>query len=316
MTFRVDAKNFFLTYPQSTDLDHQYLHDHLTAFRGGAQVYSCRELHEDGSYHHHAIVSLPNKYNCKSERAFDLIYQGRNYHCNIGPVRNLPASNQYIAKNGETKGNPIRNAAQQRASPYADFLRDATNSREFMAMVRERDPKNFVLNNKRLKEFAAEEYGTWDEPFEPRYTEFNNVPDSLTTWVNEELNGGKDRPKCLILVGGPDLGKTSWARSLGPHHIWDNHFHGRSGRVKDAKYAVINDLDSYDKHADDFKGIWGSQGRVGVKIGNGVSGHTSWNWGIPTIWTFNPTNLPLRLANYNGYERMRNTYVEIDSPLY
>lgn len=315
MPFRVDARNFFLTYPQSTNLDHQYLHDHLTAFRGGAKVYSCREAHEDGGFHHHAIVSLPDKYNCKSERAFDIVYQGVTYHPNIKAVRNLSASNIYIAKDGETKGNPIRNAAQQRASPYADFLRDATDSREFMALVRERDPKNYVLAHKRLKEFAAIEYGHFEEPFVPRYTEFANVPDSLTTWVNEELNGGKDRPKCLILVGGPRLGKTAWARSLGVHHCWENHFHG-GGLVKDAKYAVINDLDNYDKYADDFKGIMGSQNRIGVKTGNGVSGHTSWEWGIPTIWTFNPTNLPLRLANYNGYERQANTYVEIDTPLY
>lgn len=184
-----------------------------------------------------------------------------------------------------------------------------------MAMVRQRCPKDYVLNHQRIKDFVANEYGVFKEPFVPKYTEFNNVPDSLTTWVNEELNGDKDRPKCLILVGGPELGKTCWARSLGTHHFWRNCFNGQ-GLVKGAKYAVIDDLDTYDKHADDFKGIMGSQGDVGVKLKNGVSGHTSWEWGIPTIWLWNPTNLPLRIANFNGYERQRNVFVQIESALF
>jgi len=315
MSFRCNAKNFFLTYPQSTNLNHEYLHDHLTAFRGGAKVYSCREAHEDGGFHHHAIVSLPNKYNCKNERAFDLVYQGTTYHPKIEAVHDLRALNIYIAKDGDTKGEPIQTAADRSKDLYGDLAR-CGNTREFMEMAEARDPKNFILNNDRLESFARKRWGIWEEPRPAEFERdtFSNVPDSLTTWVNEELNGNKPRPKCLILVGGPDLGKTSWARSLGIHHEWNNRF--TKDRVKGAKYAIFNDFDTLDQDRHEFKGIWGSQDRVGVKIGNGKSGHTTWDWGIPSIWTFNPTSLPLCIADYNGYERTRNTFVRIDEPLY
>lgn len=313
--FRCNAKNFFLTYSNSTNLDHQYLHDHLTAFRGGAKVYSCREPHENGEFHHHAIVQLPAKYNCKNARAFDLVYQGVTYHPNIEAVHDLRASNQYIAKDGETKGDPIQNAAERSAAIYQQFL-TAGNSREFMAMVETRDPKNFILNNDRFESFARKRWGIWEDSVPAEYARdtFSNVPDSLTTWVNEELHGNNPRPKCLILVGGPDLGKTSWARSLGVHHEWENRFTGE--RTKDATYAIFNDFDTLDSFRHDFKGVWGSQGRIGVKVGNGVSGHKKWDWGIPSIWTFNPTSLPLCLADYNSYERTRSTFVEIENPLF
>nr|UBJ26203.1 replication-associated protein [Red panda feces-associated genomovirus] len=315
MPFRVNAKRFFLTYPQSTELDHQYLHDHLTNLKEGTQVYSCREAHEGGeSFHHHAIVSFERKYNCRNERYFDIEFRGRTYHPNVKSVIDLQASNVYIEKDGQTKGDRIRDATAERRNLYAEFLDEATNARSFMELVEQRDARNFVLNYDRLESFAKKRWGMWDEPEEPDYPidSFANVPTALTDWVTTELKGGKDRPKCLIIVGGAELGKTSWARSLGVHHYWVNRFTGN--RVANASYAVLDDFDTLDEHKHDFKGIWGSQKKVGVKVANGVSGYRTWDWSIPSIWLFN--RLPACLADWNSYERQRSVLVEIEKPLY
>nr|WHM27973.1 replication-associated protein [Blueberry geminivirus 1] len=312
--FRCDARNFFLTYSNSTALPHGLVHQHLNDLDRPCVVYSCREAHENGEFHHHAIVQFAQKFNCRNERYFDIVHEGVTYHPNIGAVRNMSDANTYIGKDGVTLGDPIATIGDRRANIYADLLRDATDARQFMELAEERDPKNFVLNHDRLESFAAKRWGKWAEPEDVEFEldSFHNVPRAMQDWVTNELNGGGNRPKCLIVVGGARLGKTCWAQSLGRHHHWVNRF--TKERVKDARYAILDDFDTLDDFRNDFKGFWGSQRRVGVKVGNGISGHQCWDWGIPSIWLFN--RLPSCLWNENCYERQSSVLVEINEPLY
>lgn len=314
MPFRCDARNFFLTYPNSTALPHGLLHQHLNDLDKPTTVYSCREQHENGEFHHHAIVQFANKFNCRNERYFDIEHEGHTYHPKVEGCRSLRDSNTYIGKDGVTLGDPIATTAERRKDVYSDLLADATDARNFMQLVEERDAKNFVLNHDRLESFATKRWGKWAEAEEPRFAvdTFTRVPQDMQTWVTEELNGDKDRPKCLIVVGDAELGKTAWAESLGRHHYWVNKF--TSERVRDAKYAILDDFDTLPDHRDEFKGIWGCQRRVGVKVSNGVSGHRQWEWGIPSIWLFN--RLPACLWDENSYERKRSTLVYVNERLY
>ncbi|AXH76478.1 MAG: Rep catalytic domain protein [Geminiviridae sp.] len=314
MVFRIDAKNFFITYPNSTNLPHGLVHQHLSDIRQPVNVYSCREAHENGEFHHHAIVAFENKFNCRNERYFDIEHEGVIYHPNIQACRDIPASNTYIGKDGVTLGDPIATIANARSNLYGDVLSEARDARHFMELIEERDTKNFVLNHDRLESFAIKRWGKWEEPEEPAFANdtFLNVPQSMQDWVNNELNGGEARPKCLIVVGGPGLGKTSWAESLGRHHYWVNRF--TAARVKDAKYAILDDFDKLDDERHEFKGFWGSQRRVGVKISNGISGHRMWEWGIPSIWLYN--KLPQCLWDETCYERQRSVLVTINRSLF
>lgn len=56
-----------------------------------------------------------------------------------------------------------------------------------------------------------------------------------------------DRPRSLILVGVSRLGKTEWARSLGPHMYWNGYF-DLSLWNDDADYAIFDDIST-----DNFK---------------------------------------------------------------
>lgn len=314
MPFRCDARNFFITYPQSTDLPHEIVHDTLRRLDRVERVYSCRETHENGEFHHHAIVQFHQKFNCRNERHFDIDFGGRIFHPNVTAVRSIQASNDYVGKDGNTIGEPIPGTATARRDLYAELLADATDAKNFMELAEQRDAKNFVLNHDRLESFAIKRWGRFEEAQDPEYANdtFTNVPESMLDWVTNELNGGQPRPKNLIVVGGPELGKTCWAESLGRHHHWINRFTG--SRVKDAKYAILDDFDTLDEHRHDFKGVWGSQKRIGVKISNGISGHRTWDWGIPSIWLFN--SLPRCLWDEECYERQRSVLVEINRALY
>lgn len=314
VNFRCNAVNFFITYPNAGTLGHADLHSHLLTLNNVKNVYSCRELHENGEPHYHAIVQFVKKYDCRNNRYFD--YEGR--HANITAVRDLDDANTYIGKDGDTLGDPIISTKQAKQSTYTKAL-STTTKREFMEILQTEDPRNYVLNYQRLQYFAEAKFGG-KEPYTPQYgpDTFRNVPEACQKWVREQLFNGPQRPLNLILVGGPGLGKSEWARSLGTHHYWANRI--TPERVKDARYAVLDDMDSLVQWRDDSKGIWGSQRVVGIKVGNGVSGYRNWTWGIPSIWTFN--QLPPHLYPMNSpgipecYERQRSVIVEIESPLY
>lgn len=142
---------------------------------------------------------------------------------------------------------------------------------------------------------------------------FTNVPAALDDWVRTELESGKERPKCLVIIGDRELGKTQWAKSLGPHHHWRNKLTG--DRTENAKYAILDDFDDYDattRHA--YKGFWGSQDVIGVKVANGISGHKQWEWGIPTIWLWNEKPAPL--WQETGYERQSCVLVTVRHRMY
>lgn len=223
-------------------------------------------------------------------------------------------SNAYIAKDDITIGEPARGIAATRRELYSQLLHESRGAKHFMELAEKRDAKNFVLNHDRLQSFANKRWGEFLEPYVPEFGEdtFDRLPQSMIDWVNNDLRGNKSRPLNLIVVGGPELGKTNWARSLGPHEYWINRFNGK--RTRGAVYAVLDDFDHLPNERAEFKGIWGVQRTIGIKVANGISGQRNWDWAIPSIWLYN--ELPNCLWNENCYERQRSVVVNIDNRLY
>lgn len=308
--FRFSARYIFLTYPNSTDINHGDLHDRLRSYEGVDSVYSCRERHESGEFHHHAILKGTKKFNFRDQRYFDIEYGGRNYHPNIEAVRNLRDANTYIGKDGNTRGAPISSERDSKSSKYANLLVTSGGAEEFMEGVKRDDPVNYVLNYQRLEYFTRNRW--------PDVTEYGNiynresfkVPRVLDKWVEENLFNRPSRPKCLVLIGEPGWGKTKWAQSFGvPFNYWCKYITNR--RVKDAWYAILDDFDEQKRN--EYKGFWGAQEVIGVKTSNGVSGHKQWDWGLPTIWLFNEWPECLK---EDGYEAKRSVIVKLNRPLY
>lgn len=91
--FRINAKSFFLTYPQC-----QLQKEELKAFLDtkGRIIFLLigLEHHEDGQPHLHALVTFDKKLNVKRQTFFDT----NGYHPNIQAVKNLQAVKNYIQK--------------------------------------------------------------------------------------------------------------------------------------------------------------------------------------------------------------------------
>lgn len=312
--FRLSAKYIFLTYPQSDDIDLDAFYNRLLSITNVASVYCCRELHQDGFAHHHAFVAATRKFNITRENYFDLDFGGRNYHPNIEAVRNHEASNRYIGKDGNTRGQPILGARPGRKDDYRRILQEASDGAEFLELVEQADPVNYVLNYQKLEHFANSrfppvvKYGTAYER-----ESFGRVPELMEKWVREELFNGVERPKCLVVIGEPKWGKTKWAQSLGvPFNYWIKYVTNR--RETGARYAILDDF--VETKRSDLKGFFGCQEIIGVKVSNGVSGQKMWEWGIPTIFLFNPEDVPEYLNDVHSYEYKRSTQVTLQGPLF
>lgn len=91
--FRIQAKSFFLTYPQCNQT-RQALKDFLHT-KGRVTYYLIgQETHEDGGYHLHALVTYEKKLNVKSQNFFDF----NGCHPNTQAAKNIPALKNYITK--------------------------------------------------------------------------------------------------------------------------------------------------------------------------------------------------------------------------
>lgn len=87
--------------------------------------------------------------------------------------------------------------------------------------------------------------------------------------------------------GETRLGKTIWARSLGPHIYcclqWN--VDDLKAGLDDAKYAVLDDIQGNFQFFPAYKGWLGAQNTFTVT--DKYRGKTTIPWGRPTIWLMN-----------------------------
>jgi len=94
--FRVNARDWFLTYPRLDKTKEQVLD--VLKFKIPLQAaVICRELHKDGTPHIHAYVQLRKRFDCKNVNFWDIFEQHGNYQA----ARSLEHVVQYIKKDSD-----------------------------------------------------------------------------------------------------------------------------------------------------------------------------------------------------------------------
>lgn len=98
-SFRLNARNCFLTFPQiPDDVPLGDVRDKLiTAEQSKGLVYACiaRELHQEGTPHYHLLLHYNLKRNLKDNTYFNFLF---NKQGNYTPVRDFRASLTYVKK--------------------------------------------------------------------------------------------------------------------------------------------------------------------------------------------------------------------------
>nr|CDW92203.1 Replication Associate Protein [Tomato yellow leaf curl Mali virus] len=299
--FKINAKNYFLTYPQCSLSLSESLSQLQTLETPVNKLYIkiCRELHENGEPHLHALIQFEGKYQCTNNRFFDLVSPSRSthFHPNIQGAKSSSDVKSYIDKDGDTidwgefqiDGRSARGGQQSANDAYAAAINSGSKS-EALRVIRELAPKDYVLQfhnlNNNLDRIFQEPPAPYISPF--LSSSFNQVPEELEVWVSENVMSSAARPwrpDSIVIEGDSRTGKTMWARSLGPHNYLCGHL-DLSPKIfsNDAWYNVIDDVDPhYLKHFKEFMGAqrdWQSNTKYGKPIQ--IKG------GIPTIFLCNP----------------------------
>lgn len=222
--FRFRAKAALLTYSQ---VDHgtasSFLcppnghYNFIASSIGTPDYYRLgRERHEDGGTHFHVAVGWDSIKQKRNPRCFD--YAGA--HPNIEPVRRTPRKAwDYAGKDGdiiyESGNGPSESRAVSggRDSIWSDALAAETKE-DFLSHLRQHAPRDFVLYNEQLRNFADRHWKTPAPPYQS--PDFETIGfDRVEGWFRQfcDLSGGRRRS--LILWGPTRTGKTVWARSLG-----------------------------------------------------------------------------------------------------
>nr|UUC10269.1 AC1 protein [Sweet potato leaf curl virus] len=299
--FKIQAKNYFITYPRCSlskeDCLAQLLN--IQTPTNKKYIHIAKELHEDGEPHLHVLVQFEGKFVCTNSRFFDLVSPTRSahFHPNIQGAKSSSDVKSYVDKDGDTltwgefqvDGRSAR-GGQQTANDAAAEALNAGSKEAALQIIREKLPEKYLFQFhnlvSNLDRIFSPPPSVYSSPFSS--SSFNAVPDIISDWAAENVMDSAarpDRPISIVIEGPSRIGKTVWARSLGPHNYLCGHL-DLSPKVysNSAWYNVIDDVNpQYLKHFKEFMGAqkdWQSNCKYGKPVQ--IKG------GIPTIFLCNP----------------------------
>lgn len=197
--FKFDSTSFFLTYPQSGDLEWTDIADHLKSLKDIDWLRICKELHEDGQPHHHAVGKFKSRYQSRNSRCFDV----KGKHPNIQSIRSIKRAIEYVSKDGEFHD---IGTVPDGSGDDVDWLEIAKNSTE----------AEFYKHamSKRLPFMYAKKF--WDlgskAPTHEIGLDYEPHPDAKECFelmLHQPVPG-----KSTVLIGDSGCGKSTWAKRV------------------------------------------------------------------------------------------------------
>lgn len=197
-TFKFDSTSFFLTYPQSGDIEWTDIVDHLKSLKDIDWLRVCKELHEDGQPHHHAVGKFKSRYQSRNPRCFDV----KGKHPNIQSIRSIKRALDYVSKDGE-----FHDIGTVPTGPAEDI--------DWMALAGSTSESDFYKQalQKRLPFMYAKKF--WDLGSKTKTCEIGTdyEPD-LTRECFELLVHIPSETQSTVVVGPTGCGKSSWAKRV------------------------------------------------------------------------------------------------------
>lgn len=183
MTSRLQAKSFFLTYPQTTfNFDNDY-HEFINFLKNlGPISYSCVgiEKHSDGSDHFHCLVDFEQKLKVLP-RSFDFKERHPNIKC-VGKTKvDYNRVRNYVRKEGNFReeGSPKFTPKQ---SVWSKVIASRTEE-EALSIISKEDPRQFVLNRRNIDYAISKLFSRPSEtPYQGRNLSDFKTNESLEHW--------------------------------------------------------------------------------------------------------------------------------------
>jgi len=223
-TFKFDSQTAFLTYAQC-DAEINALVDFLNGVKPLEWARVCRERHEDGNWHLHAVCKWESRVQSRNQAFLD--YNGK--HPNIQPIRSIKRALEYVAKDGQFRDiGPV-----PQSSTNIDWMAAAETMSEceyYKLACKERLPFQYAQKFWQLGCKQSCE-----------------ITDDYIADLSREridLNLAALPQGTTVLVGPSGIGKTSWAKRVCPKPaLWVRHIDVlRSFRKGYHKSIIFDDM--------------------------------------------------------------------------
>lgn len=234
-TFRVNARNFALTYPHQDGIDNltvDALIDCFTALGSNYGLVS-KELHADGTPHFHALVQFPKKKDVTDPLYFDV----GGCHPNVQGCRDKDAWRQYIMKD-----NDFKSYGNERSRSTGWVVPDYDHNDTWVDWMNK-------CTSAQLPHAYCKAY--WDSytSMDAMFTipeGYSTPPDAtISDPVLNELNYSAlwDDGKTLVIIGPSGCGKTTWAKANVPKPaLWVSHIEDLKQLRKCHKAIIFDDI--------------------------------------------------------------------------
>nr|AGH29560.1 replication-associated protein [Blainvillea yellow spot virus] len=302
--FRIQSKNYFLTYPKCSITKEEALAQLLALDTPTTKKYIrvCRELHENGSLHIHALLQFEGKFTCTNCRFFDIRHPRNSNVCHgkYESCRSSSDAKSYVEKDGDyiewgnfqIDGRSARGGKQTANDSYSKAL-NTSSVEQALNIIKEEQPQHFFLQYHNLVANAQRIFKSIPEPWVPPFplSSFTNVPEEMQAWADDYFGRSAaarpERPISIIIEGDSRTGKTMWARALGVHNYLSGHLDfNPKCYSNEAHYNIIDDVDPKYLKMKHWKELIGAQKdwQSNCKYGKPVQ----IKGGIPCIVLCNP----------------------------
>ena len=302
--YRFNGKHIYVTWSKSTIDSKEEFHEKLvTMMPAGVRMFGGRELHQDGTPHYHVVFSFAEKVHW-ADAAKRFTIEGDTKAIRFEKLRPgqrlsdfLESTMAYCAKNNDTFGERLcleGAVAEQRKRKWQEVIDEPDPGRAW-SMVREFEPRAYMVNylalekaismTKRVKPLVAERV---------RPKGKFRVPLMLSSWMDKYVvqRNWTGRPRSLVIVGDPMVGKSAFAESQGNPIVMNSGWCMNS-IFTGATHIVVNDVKpSMFGYAgkSHWRDVLGGQERFNCRDFQQET--RTVEWGLPCIWTCNFDNDP------------------------
>nr|QKI29022.1 Rep [Kummerowia striata CRESS virus] len=198
MPFRINAKYFFLTYPNA-NFEHSLYYTWLESKHKTNKVIVCTERHQSGEPHMHVGIEFKNRTDVRDERHFDYSW----FHPNIQKARNWAAVVNYVKKGGEYT--------------CFGFDEEEEENLDLEQALDSMDRKSFLLYCIKQKIPYGYCNELWNLSHKDRGNTITEAPEGGRMVPRLEFTRMPDNlHKALVIMGPTGTGKTTWALRNSP----------------------------------------------------------------------------------------------------
>lgn len=218
--FRMQAKNFFLTFPQTPTSKDLALERILSSELSVKGVVVAKEKHADGQDHLHIALFLNDKLRTRDPRFFDFIC-GK--HGRYEVMRSPKSSIAYLHKEDPCPlvHGTTTSASNPSMKPKSEIVAEMIDSGSSLSQVSVTHPGFFLLNKRKIEEYASfvmckrQRESLKPKPSLIQTTSQDSTTIAVTAWLNTNLCSPRNfKQKQMYLYGPPNTLKTSLIMKL------------------------------------------------------------------------------------------------------